>query len=132
MPTPATAKWPKPKNEEEFEDIVVDFLRIRWGDPHANRNGRRGQRQDGVDIIGRPAGLGGALAGAQCKNTEILTLSTVVEEATKAGGFRGNLAEFLIVTAAERDARLQEQVRLHFSHSPATFRVEVVFWPDIV
>src|SRR5689334_23401610 len=26
MPTPGTAKWPKPKSEDEFEDIVLDAL----------------------------------------------------------------------------------------------------------
>src|SRR3954469_25892700 len=87
MPTPATAKWPKPKSEDEFEDIVVDFLRVRWRDPNAQRNGRRGQRQHGVDVIGDPPRLKGRTAAAQCKNMDGLTLADIVAEVELAKTF---------------------------------------------
>lgn len=132
MPIPATAKWPKPRSEDEFEDMAVDFLRIRWEDPNAVRNGRRGQRQHGVDIVGHPSWAQGKTAGAQCKNVESLTLEIVKAEAEKAKTFPGGLVEFKMVTAAERDAGLQAAVRAHFRANPAGFDVEVVFWPDVV
>lgn len=106
---PTTAKWPKPKSEDEFEDMCVDALKIRWKDPHVTRNGRRGQRQDGVDIIGHPPWLSGKTAGAQCKNTDALTLKDVVAEVTKATSFRGGLGEFIVFTTAERDANLKRR-----------------------
>ncbi len=132
MPTPSTSKWPKPRSEDEFEDIVVDFVRIRWEDPHAARNGRRGQRQNGVDIVGHPSQLEGNRAAAQCKNTERLTLAVVLAEIEKARGFEGGLEELLVVTSAERDAQLQAKVHARLRTSPAPFRVEIVFWDDIV
>ncbi len=132
MPTPPTAKWPKPRSEDEFEDIVVDFLRLRWEDPHVTRQGRRGQRQHGVDIVGHPPWLQGKTAGAQCKNTESLTLATVRAEVEKAKNFPGGLGEFPLVTAADRDAALQNEARVYFTSHPAPFRVQVVFWPDIL
>jgi hypothetical protein len=132
VPTPSTAKWPKPKSEDEFEDIVVDFVRIRWKDPNAQRFGRRGQRQHGVDIIGKPPWLGGRTAAAQCKNTDSLSLSDVAAEVAKALSFPEALAEFYVVTSAERDAALQSQVRAHFRANPAPFEVEVIFWPDVI
>lgn len=132
MPTPATAKWPKPKGEDEFEDMVVDFLRLRWKDPHAARNGRRGQRQHGVDIIGRPPWLNGGTAAAQCKNVDSVTLDMVIDEVEKAKRFPGGLGEFLFVAAAERDAALQAAVRQHFNEHPAPFDVTMVFWPDVI
>jgi hypothetical protein len=131
MPTPTTAKWPKPKSEDEFEDMCVDFLRIRWKDPHATRNGRRGQRQDGVDIVGHPPWLKGKMAGGQCKNTDALRLGDVIAEVGTAKGFRGALGEFLVLTSGDRDAVLQGDVREHFKANPAPFQVEVLFWPDI-
>jgi hypothetical protein len=131
MPTPSTSKFPKPRSDDEFEDIVVDALRVRWKDPNAQRNGRSGQKQHGVDICGRPDHLGGAYAGAQCKNTESLTLKVVVEEATSAKEFRPPLAEFLVVTSADRDAKLQREVREHFAGSDFPFHVDVLFWRDI-
>jgi hypothetical protein len=132
MPMPTTAKWPKPKSEDEFEDIVVDFCRIRWKDPHATRNGRRGQRQHGVDIVGHPPWAKRRAAGAQCKNTDSLTLAGVNAEVEEAKGFNGGLSEFLIVTSGDRDASLQAEVREHYRAQPAPFYVEILFWPDIV
>lgn len=132
MPTPSTAKWPKPRSEDEFEDIVVDFLRIRWQDPNAQRHGRRGQRQHGVDVVGRPAWLAGRTAGGQCKNTELLSLGEIVAEVEKATTFPGGLAEFYVVTTADRDVVLQAAVREHFRTNPVSFHVEVIYWPDVV
>jgi hypothetical protein len=131
MPTPTTAKLHKPKSEDEFEDISVDFLRLRWKDPHATRNGRRGQRQHGVDIVGHPPWLRGRSAGAQCKNSEEVSLGAVIAEARKAESFTGGVAEFLFVTSAHRDAVLQAAVREHFRANAAPFHVELIFWPDI-
>jgi hypothetical protein len=131
MPTPTTAKLFKPKSEDEFEDIAVDFLRLRWKDPHATRNGRRGQRQHGADVVGQPSWLGGRTAGAQCKNTEAVTLNMVIAETREAATFPGGLAEFLLVTSADRDAALQAAVRDHFRVHPAPFHVEMIFWGDI-
>lgn len=132
MPIPSTARWPRPRSEDEFEDISVDFLRIRWGDPNAARYGRRRQRQHGVDIVGRSRWAQGKTAGAQCKNVESLTLAMVVAEVDQAKEFPGGLTEFKVVTAADRDAGLQSAVRAHFQAHPAGFDVDVVFWPDIV
>jgi len=131
MPTPTTAKLFKPKSEDEFEDIAVDFLRLRWKDPHATRNGRRGQRQHGVDVVGHPPWLGGRTAGAQCKNTEAINVNMVIAETREAATFAGGLAEFLLVTSADRDAALQAAVRDHFRVNPAPFHVEMIFWGDI-
>jgi len=132
MPTETTSKWPKPKSEDEFEDIVLDALKIRWGDPNATRNGRRGQRQNGVDIFGKARHLDGGVSGAQCKNTLNPTLEMVVDEVAKAITFQPSLSEYLFVTAADRDVRLQEQVRLHYAKNPARFPVRVLFWDDLV
>ncbi|MEZ4472666.1 MAG: hypothetical protein R3F60_18155 [bacterium] len=132
MPNPGTAFWPKPKSEDEFEDIALDALKVRWGDPNATRNGRRGQTQHGVDIIGRARHQDGSHVGAQCKNTESPTLKQVVSEVQKARRFEPTLAEFLFVVAANRDAEFQRQVRVHFKDNPAPFPVVVVFWDDLL
>lgn len=131
MPSPTTAKWPKPRSEDEFEDMCIDALQIRWKDPHATRNGRRGQRQHGVDIVGHPPWLKGKTAGAQCKNTDVLTLDEIKAEVTKAETFKGGLGEFLIITSGDRDATLQSETREHFRAHPASFPVELLFWADV-
>lgn len=130
--TPGTAKWPKPKNEDEFEDMVLDALRLRWRDPNATRNGRRGQGQDGVDIFGTAWHRNGAPVGAQCKNTESPTLKQVIDDVEKAMTYEPPLSEYLFVIAADRDARLQKAVRAHFETNPAPFPVMVLFWQDVL
>jgi hypothetical protein len=132
MPTPSTATLPKPRSEDEFEEIAVDCLRIRWRDPNAHRNGRRGQRQHGVDIIGNPPWLSGKLAGGQCKNTDSLTLREVTREIEKAKSFDGGLGEFYVVTSSDRDAKLQADVRKYLASNPAPFGVVLLFWDDVV
>jgi hypothetical protein len=136
MPLPATAHLPRPKSEDEFEDMVLDALRIRWKDPDANRNGRRGQRQCGVDICGRPENLGGRFAGAQCKNVPTASLNMMIQieaEVTEAEEFKQPLAKFYFVVAANRDAPLQQAVRDISSarEKEGMFPIELLFWDDI-
>lgn len=54
MPIIATSQLLPPESWEEFEDICADLFMLEWGDPAAVRHGRKGQRQHGVDIYGRP------------------------------------------------------------------------------
>jgi len=131
MPTPSTSKWPKPKSEDEFEDIVLDALKQRWKAPNASRNGRRGQGQHGVDIYGKPEHLGGKYAGAQCKNTETSTFKMVKDEVEKAKAFTPALSEFYFVVSADRDAQLQREVREYFDKEPESFEVVLLFWDDV-
>lgn len=70
--------------------------------------------------------------GGQCKNTGSLSLLDIVREVDKARTFPGGLAEFYIVTSADRDAKLQAAVRRYFISNSAPFVVEVLFWEDIV
>ena len=131
MPTPTTANLPKPKSPDEFEDIVLDALKLRWKDPHATRYGRSGQRQYGVDILGHPSRLDGQLSGAQCKARK-LSVPLLVDEIDKAKTFRPKLSELLLVTTDSRDAELQATVLQHLENNPPPFRVEILFWEDVV
>jgi hypothetical protein len=122
---------PRPKSWDEFEDICADVLKRLWNDPYIVRNGRSGQKQNGVDIYGHPGHLGrstlGKYAGAQCKDTYELRITTVEEQVEKAKGFNPPLSEYLLMTTAARDATLQEEVRT----KSWPFRVHVMFWDDI-
>lgn len=132
MPTYATARWPAPKSEDEWEEIVLDAMRLRWGDPDARRNGRRGQRQNGVDIYGRYT-IKNENVGAQAKNSETITESVIENEILKAEAFLPSLDRYYLVLSGPRDSGLEEQVRL-LSESRITkgqFPIEVIFFDDI-
>lgn len=44
-----------PKYWQEFEDLCLDLFRRVWRHPTAQKNGRRGQLQNGTDISGNQA-----------------------------------------------------------------------------
>ena len=99
MPTPATARWPGPKSEDEWEEMVLDAMKLRWEDADARRNGRRGQRQNGVDIYGRHVSKQENV-GAQAKNTETITETTILNEISKAETFSPPLDRYYIAVAS--------------------------------
>lgn len=56
-----------PKSWENFEDLCHQLFKAVWRDPYAQKNGRRGQKQHGVDIYGSPAADYHIYQGVQCK-----------------------------------------------------------------
>ena len=135
MPGPATSDLPRPQSWDESEDMVWEIYAREWRDPHAQRNGRSGQPQQGVDIYGRPRGLEGRYAGIQCKRYDDgrLTESLVAGEAAKAERFRSALAEYLSAITASRDASLREDVREINTRGETAGKssVQIVFREDL-
>ena len=136
MPTPSTSDLPKPRDWDEFEDIVWDIFMRKWNDPKAKRYGRSGQRQHGVDIYGQPEDLSGAYVGVQCKRYakgkfKIETLNAEIE---KAEEFEQPLAEFIIATTDKRDVGLQDEVTRINKHRKQArdFSIDIMFWEDLV
>jgi hypothetical protein len=109
MPTASTAKWPRPKSEDEWEDMVLDAMRLIWHDPTSQRNGCRGQKQWGVDVFGRS---NGRQVGAQARNMHQLSTKSLLAVIKEAEQFQPKLHELHFAIAGPRDARLQESVRV--------------------
>lgn len=104
-----------PKHWQDLENLVNDLFRAEWRDFHAQKNGRPGQAQQGVDFFGRPSANGG-WAGVQCKDKNLLIRATLsVKELRKefreAKSFHPPLSEFVIATTAPRDSHLQKEAR---------------------
>ena len=101
---------PKPSDEQAFERCNLVLWRCVLDDPNAELYGRRGQRQYGVDIVGRRNGVADQIVGIQCKlkgAEQRLTEEEVREEVRKALKFEPALSEYFIVTTAPDDAKLQ-------------------------
>ncbi|MGX5669043.1 Hsp70 family protein [Rhizobium daejeonense] len=135
MPTISTSQLPPPSCWEEFELISADLLSKEWNDPNVQANGRRGQRQNGVDIRGRN---GGTPAGAQCKGKrkwppKRLTTAEIIREVEKAKAYRPKLSTYMILTTDENDAVLQRFVdELNEHHAASSlFQVQLWGWPEI-
>jgi hypothetical protein len=128
---PIPVLFPIPTDEDDFEDLCVDILRIYWNRPGLERYGSRGQRQNGVDIFD----LGGVnpLHAAQCKLREFgkkLSPTTIEEEVTDALGFEFSIGKYGILTTAKVTTQAQKKVlEINRRHREAgLFEVELLTW----
>lgn len=128
-------RWEPPNDATAFESLCLDLWKDIWQDSGAQKHGRRGQKQDGVDIFGREKHK---LVGVQCKQKDGHLWAKVTEaeleaEVEAARRFRPKLARFILATTAPRDAALQRKAnQLTEQHrQQKLFSVEVWAWEDI-
>ncbi|HSL83446.1 MAG TPA: hypothetical protein VLF66_11765, partial [Thermoanaerobaculia bacterium] len=120
-----------PDDPAVFESLCLDLFRDVWGpESGAQKNGRRGQAQDGVDLYGRTADV---WVGVQCKQKGGLlrtrvTVGELEEAVTAARRFKPKLARFILATTGPRDAKLQQRAR---ELTRDGFAMEVWSWEEI-
>ncbi|TWB93204.1 hypothetical protein FBZ93_111243 [Bradyrhizobium macuxiense] len=110
----AATQIPKPADEQAFERASIVLWRGLLRDPNVQRNGRRGQRQNGVDLFGVRNGDPGHVVGIQCKlksDGHVLNADEVRGEVQKALTFRPDLREYFVTTTAPDDGTLHELAR---------------------
>ncbi|MBN1875006.1 MAG: SAVED domain-containing protein [Anaerolineae bacterium] len=136
MPTRSNTNFARMKDCDEFESLLCDICALEWRDPHTKKNGRKGQRQKGVDIYGQPKDLNGIYRGVQCKlrtTDASLTEAQIEEEIKKARSFPHKLDKLILATDAPRDANTQILVDKINQREIAdgNFEVAVWFWDAI-
>ncbi|MEL7270658.1 MAG: hypothetical protein AAGL34_13885 [Bacteroidota bacterium] len=128
----------KPEYPDDFEDLCFRL----WKESHncsiIQKNGRKGQSQNGVDIYGKTKEEN-SYFGIQCKVKEenlgsYIKKEDILEEVEKAKTFKPTLGTYYIATTSSRDANIQEFVReLDEKHSSnGLFEIDIFFWEDIV
>ena len=122
---------PRIDNEDVFEDMCLDIIKADTTYENAQKNGRRGQRQNGVDIFYRKNNDPNEWLGIQCKvkTGGIIEQKEIEAEIVKAQTFNPKLKEYYIYTTAKRDASIQEFIRVEQNNFP--FVVHILFWEDI-
>src|SRR6266496_5003033 len=134
MPSPSTSDLPKPKSWDEFEDIVWELYARKWQDSHAQRYGRHGQSQNGIDIYGQIKGSDSYIA-IQCKRYDdnTLTVAKVEKEIARAASFSSPISEYIIATTTSRDKVIQDFVRETNKgrKQDNQFLVRTMFWEDL-
>lgn len=108
---------PKPKDWQALERHCRLLFEHSLRDTAVQNNGRSGQRQHGVDIFGKRGGGNGPQAGVQCKGRSgdyggAVSEKELAAEVEKTKKFRPELEEFIIVTTAPDDAKIQQVARL--------------------
>ncbi|MBD3847380.1 MULTISPECIES: hypothetical protein [Bosea] len=110
----AATQISKPADEQAFERASVALWRGLLDDPSVQRNGRRGQRQNGVDLFGIRNDDAEWHVGIQCKlksEGHFLTEQEVRDEVRKALTFKPPLREYYMTTTAPDDVAMQELAR---------------------
>jgi len=133
MPTLKNSKLPKPTDSDEFENMVLSACKIKWDSPNFQKNGRRGQSQDGVDLVGLDDLM--RMVGIQCKNYSAgIESSLVTSEIALAENFEPKISAYYIACSSEYDSKLQKEVRIISLEriSQGKFPVSIIFWDDII
>ncbi|WP_199512170.1 hypothetical protein [Nucisporomicrobium flavum] len=121
---------------QRYELLSLDVWRRKLGDPDAQRFGRNGQSQYGVDIFGRDAVHGGLRVGIQCKLPiqSTITMKALDDEVAKAAGFSPRLDAYWLAYAGARDGALQRRAADITSEHERSggFTVHVYSWNDFL
>ncbi|OYX52080.1 MAG: hypothetical protein B7Y97_02715 [Sphingomonas sp. 32-66-10] len=101
-----------PASWETFEELCRALFAAIWNDPLAQRHGRSGQVQHGVDIHGARPDCPGETLGVQCKGKDRnfgkkATTREFDAELAKAEGFVPTLSGWTFATTFADDAKLQ-------------------------
>lgn len=124
---------PPPKNETDFERMCAQVYGVVFKDPNPKMNGRRGQKQGGVDVFVKSSDIG--RIGIQCKKYTLKPVKweDVLDEVAKADEFKTPIKQLLLATTALSDAALLQKVQLLSDEREAKglFTVEIEFWEDI-
>jgi hypothetical protein len=133
MTCPNSVYIPPPKDWQAFERNARVLFEHILKDPLTKTNGRSGQRQNGVDIYGRRDGCGDHV-GVQCKGKEAafgeaVSKAELRREVQKAQKFKPHLDEFILVTTAQDDQKIEEEARLICGELEKTARLlRVAVW----
>ena len=127
-----------PASWDKFEDLARSLFGAVYRNPLAQKNGRRGQPQHGVDVFVERVDKPGAWIGIQCKGKDqgYGSKATRVEfdaELEKAGNFRPALDQWIFATTAPNDEKLQEHAREVSSArvEQRKFPVNVLGWDSL-
>lgn len=128
-------RLPIPASWQDFEALSHLLWKEIWADPNAQRVGRAGQNQDGLDLVGRPI-YWGRLSGVQCKDRDgrlgsDLREADLVKALERAADFSPKLSQFTLATTAPNDASLQKHARTLAAPDGTQGEVHVWSWDEI-
>jgi len=130
-------RLPPPANWQDFEGLCLDLLGEIYGIDQVQKYGRPGQGQSGIDIIIGPDPKNDWI-GVQCKKKDVypekcLRESEVQREVTNATAFKPTISQYIVVTSAPRDKKIQDlAMEITERHrGEGKFSVKIWSWDDI-
>jgi tetratricopeptide (TPR) repeat protein len=127
-------RYPQPGNEDEFEDFCVRFYRHYLKRDTLVRYGKRGEVQDGIDIIDQLCVK--PFVAIQCRNhepTKTISPGEITAVVSQVESSSQPVDHFIIATTAKKSTKAQDTIREHNQRSDESrrFTVEIHFWEDI-
>lgn len=134
----ASQSLPRPENWQDFESLCKKLWGEIWNCPEIKKNGRSGQKQQGIDIYGIPQNED-SYYGIQCKGKDEYTNKQlgekeVLDEIESAKNFEPNLKKMYFATTAVKDAGIETIIRKkNIEHiDQGLFEIHLYSWEDIV
>ncbi len=127
----------KPRNWQDFETLCMKLWGAIWNcEDSIKKNGRNGQKQQGIDIWGQKPNES-LYSGIQCKlksNNKNLSIQELDKEIGYAQYYKDSLQRLIIATTADKDTKIEEYVRtINRKHKECgLFEVYLFCWDDIV
>ena len=127
----------KPSNWQDFETLCMKLWGAIWNcEDSIKKNGRNGQKQQGIDIWGQKPSES-LYSGIQCKlksNNKNLSIQELDKEIGYAQYYKDSLQRLIIATTANKDTKIEEYVRtINRKHKECgLFEVYLFCWDDIV
>ena len=128
-----------PKEWGRFESLCHAIFKELWNDPLAQKNGRNGQPQNGVDIWGSIDGSRTSFRGVQCKGKDAYygskaAWAEILDEIKKAESFYPDIEHWVFATTAPVDGRLQEKARVLSleRNKQKKFTIDVLGWEELL
>lgn len=129
----------KPENWQDFESLCKKLWGEIWQIPNKiKKNGRLGQEQAGVDVYGIPKDetkyWGIQAKGKDDYSNAKLSKKEILQEIEKAKKFLPELGVYIIASSSNKDAKIEEFVRLQDIKNQAegSFEILLYCWEDMV
>jgi tetratricopeptide (TPR) repeat protein len=125
----------KPKSEAEFESMCKRIYGFVFGDPLPKINGRKGQKQSGIDVFIEDRSGSGGRIGIQCKKyyATALAWKHVLEEVAKADQKSVPIKHLIVATTTASDSAMVRKAQdlTDLRRAVGKFEVSIEFWNDI-
>ncbi len=125
----------KPKDWQSFQRNCVLLFQAELGDPNAQEYGRSGQRQRGIDVLGKRNNDPDHYVGVQCRRiANPLKKAAILQESRAALEIKANLKEIIFATTAPNDTGATDaavEVEAELRAEGHDIRVAVYGWDTL-
>jgi tetratricopeptide (TPR) repeat protein len=131
----AAQEIPKPKDWQAFQRGCVVLFQAELKDPHAQEYGRNGQKQRGIDVLGRRNGDPDRFVGIQCRRyVEPLKKAEILKDCKAALAIKAGLKEIIFATTCPSDTKATDaaiEVEREFRAQGHDLKVVIYSWSDL-